>query len=52
MPRETEAIKLLKTLLGLYRPGGDEILRLAEVAKLNKLYLTTLGGLGMFLGVS
>jgi len=46
MPRETEAIKLLKTLLGLYRPGGDEVLRLAEVAKLNKLYLTYLRRVG------
>jgi hypothetical protein len=46
MPRETETIKLLKTLLGLYRPGGDEILRLAEVAKLNKLYLTYLRRVG------
>jgi len=39
MPRETETIKLLKTLLGLYKPKGEEVYRLSEVANLNKLLL-------------
>jgi hypothetical protein len=42
MPRETETIKLLKTLLGLYKPKGEEVYRLAEVANLNKLLLAYL----------
>jgi hypothetical protein len=46
MPRETETLKLLKTLLGLYRPSGGEVHRLAEVAKLNKLLLAYLRRVG------
>jgi hypothetical protein len=46
MPRETETLKLLKTLLGLYRPSVEEARRLVEVAKLNKLYLAYLGRVG------
>jgi hypothetical protein len=42
MPRETETIKLLKTLLGLYKPKGEEVYRLAEIANLNKLLLAYL----------
>jgi hypothetical protein len=42
MPRETETLKLLKTLLGLYKPKGEEVYRLAEVANLNKLLLAYL----------
>jgi hypothetical protein len=47
MPRETETIKLLKTLLGSYTPRGEEARRLAELARLNKLllaYLRRVGG--------
>jgi hypothetical protein len=46
MPRETETLRLLKTLLGLYKPSGGEVLRLAEVAKLNKLLLAYLRRVG------
>jgi hypothetical protein len=46
MPRETETLKLLKTLLGLYKPSGGEVRRLAEVAKLNKLLLAYLRRVG------
>jgi hypothetical protein len=46
MPRETETIKLLKTLLGLYMPRGGEVRRLAEIAKLNKLLLAYLRRVG------
>jgi hypothetical protein len=46
MPRETETLRLLKTLLGLYRPSGGEVRRLAEVAKLNKLLLAYLRRVG------
>jgi len=42
MPRETESLRLLKTLLGLYKPSGGEVRRLVEVAKLNKLLLAYL----------
>jgi hypothetical protein len=42
VPRETETLKLLKTLLGLYRPSVGEARRLAVVAKLNKLLLAYL----------
>jgi hypothetical protein len=37
-----ETLKLLKALEGLYKPKDEEVLRLAEVAKLNKLYLAFL----------
>jgi hypothetical protein len=46
MPRETETLRLLKTLLGLYKPSGGEVHRLAEVAKLNKLLLAYLRRVG------
>jgi hypothetical protein len=46
MPRETETLSLLKTLLGLYKPSGGEVCRLAEVAKLNKLLLAYLRSVG------
>jgi len=44
MPRETETLKLLRTLQGLYKPSSEEVYKLAEVAKLNKLYLAYLRG--------
>jgi hypothetical protein len=37
-----ETLKLLKALEGLYKPKNEEVLKLAEVAKLNKLYLAFL----------
>jgi hypothetical protein len=46
MRRETDTVKLLKTLLGLYKPSGGEVYRLAEVAKLNKLLLAYLRRVG------
>jgi len=46
MPRETETLKLLRTLLGLYRPSNVEVRRLAEVAKLNKLLFAYLRRVG------
>jgi len=46
MPRETDTVKLLKTLLGSYSPSGKEVERLAGVAKLNKLYLAYLRRVG------
>jgi len=46
MHRETETLRLLKTLLGLYKPSGGEVHRLAEVAKLNKLLLAYLRRVG------
>jgi hypothetical protein len=42
MPRETETLKLLRTLQGLYKPSSEEVYKLAGVAKLNKLYLAYL----------
>jgi hypothetical protein len=42
MPRETETLKLLRTLQGLYKPSGGEVYELAGIAKLNKLYLAYL----------
>jgi hypothetical protein len=42
MPRETETLKLLRTLQGLYKPSSEEIYKLAGIAKLNKLYLAYL----------
>jgi len=46
MPRETDALRLLKTLLGLYKPSAEEVRRLVEVAKLNKLLLAYLRRVG------
>ena len=46
MHRETETLRLLKTLLGLYKPSGGEVRRLAEVARLNKLLLAYLRRVG------
>jgi hypothetical protein len=46
MHRETETLRLLKTLLGLYKPSAGEVRRLAEVAKLNKLLLAYLRRVG------
>jgi hypothetical protein len=37
-----ETLKLLKALEGLYKPKDEEVLKLAEIAKLNKLYLAFL----------
>jgi hypothetical protein len=45
MPRETETIKLLRTLLDLYKPG-EKVQKLAEIAKLNKLLLAYLRSVG------
>jgi hypothetical protein len=42
MRRETDTVKLLKTLLGLYEPNSEEVQRLAEIAELNKLLLAYL----------
>jgi len=42
VPRETETLKLLRTLQGLYKPSSEEIYKLAGIAKLNKLYLAYL----------
>jgi hypothetical protein len=46
MPRETETLKLLRTLQGLYKPGSEEVYKLAGIAKLNKLYLAYLRRVG------
>ena len=46
MSRETETLRLLKTLLGLYRPSNVEVRRLADVARLNKLLLAYLRMVG------
>ncbi|ADG90841.1 nucleotidyltransferase family protein [Thermosphaera aggregans] len=46
MSRETDTVKLLKTLLGSYSPSGKEVERFAGVAKLNKLYLAYLRRVG------
>jgi hypothetical protein len=46
MPRETETLKLLRTLQGLYKLSSEEIYKLAEVAKLNKIYLAYLRRVG------
>jgi hypothetical protein len=42
MPRETGTLKLLRTLQGLYKPGGEEVYKIAGIAKSNKLYLAYL----------
>jgi hypothetical protein len=46
MPRETETLKLLRTLQSLYKPSSEEVYKLAEIAKLNKLYLAYLRRVG------
>ena len=46
MPRETETLKLLRTLQGLYKPSSGEVYELAGIAKLNKLYLAYLRRVG------
>jgi len=46
MPWESDSLKLLRVLEGFYRPREDEVLRLANVARLNKLYLTYLRMIG------
>ena len=43
---ESESLKLLKVLNGSYRPSAGEASRLAERARLNKLYLAYLRALG------
>jgi len=43
---ESESLKLLRVLGGSYRPGSGEFSRLAERARLNKLYLAYLRALG------
>jgi hypothetical protein len=43
---ESESLKLLKVLSGSYRPSAGEASRLAERARLNKLYLAYLRALG------
>jgi len=43
---ESESLKLLRVLGGSYRPGAGEAFRLAERARLNKLYLAYLRALG------
>jgi hypothetical protein len=43
---ESESLKLLRVLGGSYRPGAGEFSRLAERARLNKLYLAYLRALG------
>jgi len=40
--QDLASLKLLRVLEGSYRPRGDEMLRLAEIAQLNKLYLAYL----------
>ena len=45
-------MKLLRVLEGFYRPREDEVLRLANVARLNKLYLAYLRMVGMLLDMS
>jgi len=42
MSWESDSLKLLRVLEGFYRPREDEVLRLANVARLNKLYLAYL----------
>jgi len=46
MPGETETLKLLRTLQGLYKPSNEEVYKLAGIAKLNKLYLAYLRRVG------
>jgi len=43
---ESESLRLLRVLSGSYRPGSGEFSRLAERARLNKLYLAYLRALG------
>jgi len=46
MPWELNSLTLLRVLEGFYRPREDEVLRLANVARLNKLYLAYLRMVG------
>jgi len=46
VPGATLTLRLLKALEGSYRPSGGEVYRLAELAKLNKLYLAYLRRVG------
>jgi len=46
MFRETPTLKLLRTIEDLYRPRRGEISALAELAKINKLYLAYLRAIG------
>jgi len=46
----SESLRLLKVINGLYRPSIDEARRLAERARLNKLYLAYLRRVGGVLG--
>lgn len=46
MSRDSNSLKLLRILNGSYIPRGNEVLKLAEVARLNKLYLAYLRALG------
>jgi len=42
MSRESKTLKLLKTIEGTYKPQYGEVLELAKLAKMNKLYLAYL----------
>jgi hypothetical protein len=42
MPFETGTVRLLRTLYGLYRPAGWEVEGLAQLSRLNKVYLAYL----------
>jgi len=46
VPKHSLSLKLLNVIHGSYRPGEEELLQLAEVAKLNKLYLAFLRNVG------
>ena len=46
MPEHSLSLELLNVIRGFYRPGEEELPQLAEVAKLNKLYLAFLRGIG------
>ena len=46
MPRDSESLKLLKVINGSYQPKRDEVYKLAERARLNKLYLAYLRRVG------
>ena len=46
MLRRTNTLKLLKTIEGSYRPRQEEIFELAELARMNKLYLAYLRAIG------
>ena len=50
MSRNSVSLRLLEVLGGSYRPCEDEMLELAEAARLNKLYLAYLRAVGDVLG--